>query len=145
MVAAEAEELHSYELGAIVGDDRVGDPKAMNDIHEECDHLLGSNVVEGPDLNPLGEFVDGDHQVREVPVCLLQRTNEIQSQNHQWPRYWDHLKGLCWHMCLLHVELAASARQHNLDSIRYCNRLVKPLPKGVAHEGPGRRVVLASP
>jgi hypothetical protein len=61
MVAAETEELLSCELGAIVDDDRVGDPKAMNDIREECNHLLRSNVVGGPNLDPLGEFVDSDH------------------------------------------------------------------------------------
>jgi hypothetical protein len=71
MVAAEAEELLPCELGVVVDDDQVGDPKAMNDIREECDHLLGSNVVEGSDLDPLGEFVNGDHQVREAPGCLL--------------------------------------------------------------------------
>jgi hypothetical protein len=43
----------------------------MNDIHEECDRLLEFNVVEGSDLDRLGEFVDGDHQVREVPRCLV--------------------------------------------------------------------------
>jgi hypothetical protein len=38
----------------------------MNDIREECNRLLGFNAVEGPDLDPLGEFVDGAHQVREA-------------------------------------------------------------------------------
>jgi hypothetical protein len=39
----------------------------MNDVHEECDRLLGFNIGEGPDLDPLGELVDGNHQVREAP------------------------------------------------------------------------------
>jgi hypothetical protein len=59
----------------------------MNDIREECDRLLGSNVVEGPDFDPLGEFVDGDHQVPKAPGCFLQRTNEIQSPHQEWPHY----------------------------------------------------------
>jgi hypothetical protein len=112
----------------------------MNDIREECDRLLGSNVVEGPNLDPLGEFVDGDHQVREAPGCVLQRTEDLQSPHREWPRYCDHLKGLSWHMRLLRVELAASARPHGLDSVRYCSRPVEPLPEGVVDEGPGRRV-----
>jgi hypothetical protein len=71
IVATEAEDLLPCELGVVVGDDQVGDPKAMNDIREEWDHLLGSNVVEGSDLDPLGEFVNGDHLVCEAPGCLL--------------------------------------------------------------------------
>jgi hypothetical protein len=35
------------------------------------DRLLGFNIGEGPYLDPLGEFVDGDHQVRKPPRCLL--------------------------------------------------------------------------
>jgi hypothetical protein len=41
----------------------------MNDIREECDHLLGFNIGEGPDLDSLREFVDGDHQVRKCAFC----------------------------------------------------------------------------
>jgi hypothetical protein len=40
----------------------------MNDIHEECDRLLGFNAIEGLEFDLLGEFVDGDHQVREAPM-----------------------------------------------------------------------------
>jgi hypothetical protein len=117
----------------------------MNDVREECNRLLGFNVVEGPNLDPLGEFVDGDQQVREASRCLLQRTNEIQSPHREWPCYWDHLKGLCWHMCLLRVELASSIGPHDLDSVRYCSRQVDPLPKGVVDEGLRCRVVPTSP
>jgi hypothetical protein len=52
------------ELGVVVGDDCVGDSEAMNDIREEGNRLLATNVVEGLDLDPVGEFVDGNHQVK---------------------------------------------------------------------------------
>jgi hypothetical protein len=48
-------------------------------------------------------------------------------------------------MCLLRLELAASAGTHDLDSVCYYSRPVEPLSEGVADEGPGHRVVLASP
>jgi hypothetical protein len=35
MVAAEAQELFPHELGAIVYDNGVADPKAMDDVREE--------------------------------------------------------------------------------------------------------------
>jgi hypothetical protein len=44
MVLAEVQELLPSELGAIVGDDGVQDPKAMDDVGEECHRLLGPDA-----------------------------------------------------------------------------------------------------
>jgi hypothetical protein len=43
----------------------------MNNIREEYDRLLRFGIGEGSDLNPLGESVDGDHQVRKALGCPL--------------------------------------------------------------------------
>jgi hypothetical protein len=61
VVTAEAKEPFPCELGVVICDDWIGEPKAMNKVHEECDCLLGFDIGEGSDLDPLGEFVDGDH------------------------------------------------------------------------------------
>jgi hypothetical protein len=37
----------------------------MNNVREKCDRLLGFDIGEGSNLDPLGEFVDGDHQVHK--------------------------------------------------------------------------------
>jgi hypothetical protein len=79
VILAEVQELSADELGAVVGDDGVRDPKAMDDVGEECHRLFGPDAVQGSVLDPLGEFVDGDQQVRVAPVCLLQGTDEVQS------------------------------------------------------------------
>jgi hypothetical protein len=44
VVFAEVQELFPSELCAIVGDDGVWDPKAMDDICEECHRLLGPDA-----------------------------------------------------------------------------------------------------
>jgi hypothetical protein len=49
----------------------------MDDVGEELHCLLGPDAGQGSDLNPLGEFVDGDQQVRVALGCLLQGTDEI--------------------------------------------------------------------
>ena len=67
VILAEVQELSAGELGAIVGDDGVRDPEAMDDIGEECHRLFGPDAVQGSNLDPLGEFVDGDQQVRVAP------------------------------------------------------------------------------
>jgi hypothetical protein len=44
----------------------------MDDVGEERHRLFEPDAVLGSDLDPLGEFVDGDQQVRVAPGCLLQ-------------------------------------------------------------------------
>jgi hypothetical protein len=45
VVLAEVQELPASELGAVVGNDGVRDPKAMDDVGEERHRLLGLDVV----------------------------------------------------------------------------------------------------
>jgi hypothetical protein len=45
VVLAEVQELFVSELGAVVGDDGVWDPKAMDDVGEERHRLFGPDAV----------------------------------------------------------------------------------------------------
>jgi hypothetical protein len=45
VVLTEVQELLASELGAIVSDDGVRDPKAMDDVGEERHRLLGPDAV----------------------------------------------------------------------------------------------------
>jgi hypothetical protein len=45
-------------LGAIVGDDGVGDPEAKNNILDETYCLLGADLSQGLCFDPLSEFVN---------------------------------------------------------------------------------------
>jgi hypothetical protein len=45
VVFAEVQELSASELGAVVSDDGVRDPKAMDDVGEECHRLFGLDAV----------------------------------------------------------------------------------------------------
>ena len=45
VVLAEVQELSASELGAVVGDDGVRDPKAMDDVGEERHRLFGPDAV----------------------------------------------------------------------------------------------------
>jgi hypothetical protein len=67
VILAEVQELFAGELGAVVGDDGVWDPKTMDDVGEERHRLFGPDAVQGPDLDPLGEFIDGNQEVRVAP------------------------------------------------------------------------------
>jgi hypothetical protein len=70
MLIAEIQELSAGELGAVVGDDDIGDPKPMDDVGEEKDGLLGADVGDGSSLDPFGELVDG-HQQMGIPSFRL--------------------------------------------------------------------------
>jgi hypothetical protein len=53
VVVAEVEEFLPRELGAVVGNDRVGDAETVDDVSEERNGLLRANVDNGLSLDPL--------------------------------------------------------------------------------------------
>ena len=59
VLIAEADKFFAGELGAVVGDDGVRDPEAVDDVGEELDYFLSADPSDGPGLDPLGELVDG--------------------------------------------------------------------------------------
>jgi hypothetical protein len=60
VVVVELQELPIGELCAIVGDDGIRNPEAMDDIREEQHCLLGLDFGDGASLDPLRELVHGD-------------------------------------------------------------------------------------
>jgi hypothetical protein len=60
VVVAEVQELLPRKLRAMVCDDGVWDPEATDDVGEENYCLFRSDIGDGSDLDPFGEFVDGD-------------------------------------------------------------------------------------
>jgi hypothetical protein len=70
VVVAEVEEFLPHELGAVVGGDRVGYAKAVNDVGEEGYCLLGTDVDDGSSLDPLRELVDRYEEMSEAPGRL---------------------------------------------------------------------------
>jgi hypothetical protein len=70
VVVAEVEEFLPGELGAIVGEDRVGNAETVDDVNEERDCLLGADVDDKSGLDPLRELVDRYEKVSEAPRRL---------------------------------------------------------------------------
>jgi hypothetical protein len=83
MVVAEFQEPFAGELGVVVRDDAVGNPKAMDGVGEEQRSLLRSDVGNGMGLNPLGKLVNGDEQVGETPSCSLQGSDQVEPPNSE--------------------------------------------------------------
>jgi hypothetical protein len=94
-----------------------GTPEAMDDVGEERHRLLGPDVVQGSDLDPLGEFVDGDQQVRVAPGCLLQRADEVQTPHSKGPGDGYRLQSLSGQVGLPCVELTPFAGADNSSGV----------------------------
>jgi hypothetical protein len=62
--------IFSSELGVVVSDDRVGDPKAESNVLDKAYHLLGVDFGQGASLNPFSELINHDKQVGEAPRVL---------------------------------------------------------------------------
>jgi hypothetical protein len=69
VVVAEIQKLFTSKLGAIVYDDIVGNPKAVDDVGEKEHSLLRPDAGDRTGLDPLGKFVNGNEQVGEAASC----------------------------------------------------------------------------
>ena len=74
----ESEELLSGELCAVVRDDGVWDPKAMDDVEEEQHDLLELDHGDRPSLYPLCKLVYGDKQVGVALGHSFERSNQVE-------------------------------------------------------------------
>src|SRR6187455_806626 len=145
VILAKIQEFFAGELCAVVGDDGVWDPEAMDDVGEERHRLLGPDAVQGSDLDPLGEFVDGDQQVRVAPGCLLQGTDEVQTPYSKRPGDGYCLQGLSGQVCLPCVELTPLASAYNPSGVGHRGWPVETLSEGISNEGSRCCVMTASP
>jgi hypothetical protein len=59
-------------LGAIVYDDAVRNPKAVDDVSKKEHSLFTPDAGDRAGLDPLGKFVNGDEQVGEAASCPFQ-------------------------------------------------------------------------
>jgi hypothetical protein len=80
VVVAEIQKLFTSELGAIVRDDAVGNPKAVDDVGEKEHSFLRPDASDRTGLNPLGKFVNDNKQVGEAASCPFQGSNKVEPQ-----------------------------------------------------------------
>ena len=66
----------------------------MDDVKEEQHSLLGLDRGDRSSLYPLCKLVYGDKQVRIAPRCPLERSDQIEPLDREWPRDGDRLEGL---------------------------------------------------
>ena len=87
----ELEELLFSELRAVVRDNGVRDPKAMDDVEDEQHGLLELDRRDRSSLYPLCKLVYGDKQVRIALGCPLKRSDQIEPQTTN-----GHVMGIIW-------------------------------------------------
>jgi hypothetical protein len=77
IIILEIQEFFPGELSAVVGDDRVRDLKAENDVVDEIYCLLGANICQGPRLDLLSKLIDHDKQVGQAPERFLEGSQKV--------------------------------------------------------------------
>jgi hypothetical protein len=105
VVVAEIQKLFPSKLGAVVRDNTVRNPEAMDDVGEEEHSLLGPDAGDRAGLDPLGEFVDYDEQMGEAASCPSQRSNKVEPPDSKRPCDGYSLQGVCRKMGLSRVVL----------------------------------------
>jgi hypothetical protein len=71
VVIVELQEFSAGELRVVVNDDGIRNLEVADDIREEQHCLLGLDFGDRASLDPLGELVHSDEQVRVAPGCPL--------------------------------------------------------------------------
>jgi hypothetical protein len=109
VIVAEIQKLFTGELGAIVCDDTVGNPKAVDNVGEKEHSLFEPDTGDRVGLDPLGEFVDGNEQVGEAASCPFQGSDKVEPLNGKRPCDGNGLQGMCRKMSLSRIVLATFA------------------------------------
>jgi hypothetical protein len=109
VVVAENQKLFTSKLGAIVHNDTVGNPKAVDDVGEKEHSLLEPDAGDRAGLDPLGEFVNGNEQVGETASGPFQGSDKVEPANGKWPCDGNGLQGMRWKMGLSRIVLATFA------------------------------------
>ena len=86
----ESKEFLTSELCTVVRDDGVRYSKVMDDVEEEQHGLLGLDRGDRSSLYPLCKLVYGNKHVRISTGCPLERSDQIEPLDHEWPRDGDH-------------------------------------------------------
>jgi hypothetical protein len=129
VVVTEVEEFLPLELGAVIGDDRVGYAEEVDDVSQERYGFLEADVHNGSNLDPPGELVDRHEEVREALGRLSERPHHVEVPHGERPCDGDGLERLRREMGLSRVELAALAAPYNVLGICYhCRPLPERLP-----------------
>ena len=129
----ESEELLSGELCVVVCDNGVWDSKVMDDVKEEQHGLLGLDRGDRSSLYPLCKLVYGDKQVRITLGCPLERFDQIEPLDREWPRDGDHLECLGWQVGLSGIILTPFTGAHNMFSVGFHGRPVESLSECVSN------------
>jgi hypothetical protein len=109
VVVVEIQKLFTSELDAIIYDDVVGNPKAVDDVGKKEHSLLRPNAGDRTGLDPLGKFVNGNKQVGETASCPFQGSDEVEPPNNERPCDRNGLQGMRREMGLPCIVLAAFA------------------------------------
>jgi hypothetical protein len=112
VVVAEIQKHFTSELGAIIRDDAVGNPKAVDDVGKKEHSLLRLDAGDRTGLDLFGKFVNVNEQVGETASCPFQGSDEVEPPNSKWPCNGNGLQDMSREMGLSRIVLAAFAGAH---------------------------------
>ena len=84
-------------------------------------------------LYPLCKLVYGDKQVGIAPGSSLERSDQIEPPNCEWPHNGDRMECLGQQVSPPSIVLTPFAGAHNLFGVGYCGRPVEALSERVSN------------
>ena len=117
----------------------------MDDVKEEQHGLLGLDCGDRSSLYPLCKLVYGNKQVCIAPRRPLERSDQIEPPDHEWPHDGDRLERLGQQVGLPSIVLTPFIGAHNMFSIGYHGRPVEALSKHISDQGSRRGMMTTNP
>jgi hypothetical protein len=123
----------------------VGNSISCDDVVEELDGGRAVELFDWLGLDPLGELVHSNQEMRQAPGRDLEWSYHVQAPDSKRPGERDGLEGCRWSVSMLGEALAAVALFHQLFCILLGCRPIETMAEGLGHQGSGRCVVSALP
>jgi hypothetical protein len=123
----------------------MGNSTSRDDVIEELDGGRAVELFDWFGLDPIGELVHSNQQMRQAPGRGLEWSYHVQAPDSKRPGERDGLEGHRWTVSMLGEALAAVALFHQLLFILLGCRPVETMAESLGHQGSGRCVVSALP
>jgi hypothetical protein len=127
----------TFELGPVVCNDTVGDPKSIDNRLEEGNNSILGDVDHRGSLWPLCELVDGDEEETALADNPGKWSQDVHPPYGEWPGGWNHLQSLSQCVYLLCMELACFVGLYHLSCILESCWPVKTMPEGLTNQCAG--------
>ena len=122
------------ELGTIICNDSIRNPKPVHNVDKEISGFVSSNCDNGFSFDPFRELINSHKKVSKSSSSPFERTNQVEPPDHERPGKRNNLQLLSRQMNLSSKKLTTFTRSHNFLGIGHGCVLEETLSVSLAND-----------